>query len=257
MYTVTKYPPGTFCWADNCSTDAEAARAFYVALFGWDAVEIPMGGDMSYTMFQLAGRDVAALYPMSPDAREAGQRSSWTSYVSVADIEGMARLVADHGGSVIFGPTDDDASGRMLHIQDASGARLGLWQPGKHIGAGIVNTIGAMSLNELWTSDVARAKDFYSALFGWRYERDGVFTRIYNDGRFNGGMLQLADAAPCWLPHFHVADAEDAIRRVKELGGAVEIDLQVDEDGSRWSVVVDPAGALFYIMQLTNPEPWE
>ena len=48
MYKVTKYPQGTFSWADNSSTDPEAATAFYMALFGWGKNEFPIGEGMTY-----------------------------------------------------------------------------------------------------------------------------------------------------------------------------------------------------------------
>ena len=256
MYKVTKFPHGTFSWADNSSSDPRRAIAFYMALFGWGKVEHPIGDGMTYTVFQLAGEDCAALSGMSPDQLEAGTKSQWNNFVTVDDVDALAEAVSANGGRVIHGPEDIFDDGRMLHIQDPTGAALNLWQPYKTIGAGIVNTVGAMSFNELWTPDVARAKAFYHALVGWTYEFDGIFTRIYNRGRLNGGMLQLDDVAPAWIPHFHVADVDIAISRVKALGGSIEIDKHVDDDGARWSVVADPAGALFYIMQLPNVDPW-
>ena len=257
MYTVTKYPPGTFSWADNRSSDPAAATSFYMALFGWAKRELPLGDGMTDTIFQLQGHDCAALSGMMPEQARAGAPSRWNNFVTVDDVDALAEVARGNGGRILYGPEDVFDSGRMAHIQDPTGARLNLWQPDDTIGAEIVNTVGAMCLNELWTPDVARAKAFYQALFSWEYELDGVFTRIYNRGRFNGGMLQLDDVEPIWLPHFHVADADAAIARVEALGGAIEIPLQVDPDGARWAVVADPAGALFYIMQLNKADPWE
>ncbi len=48
MYRVTKYPHGTFSWVDNTSTDQEAAKAFYLDLFGWDKQEFPIGENMTH-----------------------------------------------------------------------------------------------------------------------------------------------------------------------------------------------------------------
>ena len=72
MYTVTKYPHGTFSWADNTSTNAEAAKAFYLDLFGWGNFDVPMGSDMYYTMFQHQGQHAAGFAAMMPDMQAAG-----------------------------------------------------------------------------------------------------------------------------------------------------------------------------------------
>ena len=172
------------------------------------------------------------------------------------DVDALADVVKENGGKVIYGPEDVFDSGLMMVIQDPTGAALNLWQPYNNIGAKIVNTVGAMCWNELWTTDVAAAKDFYQAVFAWEYHFDGIYTSISNRGRANGGMLQLEDVKPFWLPHFHVADVDFAISLVKQLGGAIIIDMQVDADGGRWSVVADPAGAHFYIMQPLKIDPW-
>ncbi len=227
-----------------------------MTLFGWDKSEFPIGENMTYTIFQLEGHDCAALSGMMPDQLQMGITSHWNNFVTVDDVDSLVDVVKANGGKVVYGPENVFDSGRMLHIQDPTGALLNLWQPFNTIGAGIVNTVGAMCWNELWTTDVAVAKDFYRAVFAWEYDFDGIFTRIFNRGRFNGGMLQLEEVKPFWLPHFHVADVETAISRVKALGGAIKISMQVDPDGARWSVVADPAGALFYIMQPLKIDPW-
>ena len=62
MYKVTTYPQGTFSWADNTSTNADAAKAFYKDLFGWGTLDLPIGPDMYYTMFKIK----ASTPPASP-----------------------------------------------------------------------------------------------------------------------------------------------------------------------------------------------
>ena len=64
------YAPGTFCWADLGTTDAAAAKEFYARVFGWEAVDTPVGDEGTYTMFRLDGRDVAALYELDEEQRE-------------------------------------------------------------------------------------------------------------------------------------------------------------------------------------------
>jgi uncharacterized protein len=62
MTLMEMYAPGTFCWADLGTPDAQAATRFYTQLFGWDSVDRPVGPDVFYTMFSVGGRPVAALY---------------------------------------------------------------------------------------------------------------------------------------------------------------------------------------------------
>ena len=256
MFKVTKYPHGTFSWADNVSTDPERAKAFYVDLFGWGKDEMPVGGGMSYTMFKQEGEYVAGLSGMMPDIQAQGVPSHWSSYVAVDDVDALMDVVTNNGGSVIVPPMDIFESGRVAFIQDPTGAQLGLWGARNHIGAGIVNTVGAMCWNELVTADAAAAKAFYSALFGWEFSGDDHYIQISNRGRSNGGMIQMDTMLPCWMVYFHVPDIDAGIQRVADLGGAITVPKQEIPGGGWWSVVADPAGAHFYIIQVLKPDPW-
>ncbi len=256
MYKVTKYPHGAFSWADNTSTNAVAAKSFYQDLFGWDKIDEPLGGDMFYTMFQRDGEHAAGFAAMMPDMQAQGIPSHWTNYVTVDDVDAMVEPIKANGGTILVEPMDIFDSGRMLLLVDPTGAQLGLWQAKNHIGAGIVNTVGAMCWNELCTNDTDAAKAFYSAILGWEYYGDEHYIHITNQGRNNGGMIKLDNMPPCWMVYFHVADIDAGIRRVQELGGSITVPKHEIPDGGWWSVVADPAGAHFYIMQRTLAEPW-
>ena len=256
MYKVTKYPHGTFAWADNVSTDPERAKAFYLDLFGWGKDEMPVGGGMSYTMFRQDGEYVAALSGMMPDLREQGIPSHWSSYVAVDDVDALMDVVTSNGGSIIVQPMDIFESGRVAFIEDPTGAQVGLWQARDHIGAGIVNTVGAMCWNDLVTKDVEVAKDFYNKLLGWEYYGDEHYIHISNRGRKNGGMIQVDTMLPCWMVYFHVPDIDAGIKRVADLGGTITVPKHEIPDGGWWSAVADPAGAHFYIIQVLKPDPW-
>ncbi len=75
MFTVTRYPHGTFCWADCASTDAGNAKAFYETVMGWTSNDLPIGEGMVYTMFQQDGKTVAALSQMQPEMQAQGTPS--------------------------------------------------------------------------------------------------------------------------------------------------------------------------------------
>ena len=140
-------------------------------------------------MFQHQGQNVAALSEATPEALEQNIPSHWSCYVAVDDVDALLPVVTDHGGTIIFGPMDVFDSGRMAFLMDPTGAALGLWQARNHIGAGIVNTVGAMCWNELLTRDVEGAKAFYSAVLGWEYRDLENYSDIINRGRVNGGIV--------------------------------------------------------------------
>ncbi len=257
MFKVTKYPHGTFSWAENVSTDPESAKAFYLDLFGWGKYEFPIDENNTYTMFQHQGENAAALSGMIPE----GVPSFWFNYVTVEDVDSLADVVMANGGTVVQGPWDVFDNGRMLLIQDPEGAHLGLWQPKQHIGAGIVNTVGAMCWNELLTRDAETAKAFYRELLGWEYYGDEHYIHISNRGRNNGGMMEMdenfGEMPPVWMVYFHVADIDAAMKRVQELGGRVVTQKMEAPDTGWFTVIEDPTGAVFYIMQLAKADPWE
>ena len=264
MYNVTKYPHGTFSWADNNSTDSEAAKAFYQALLGWDKDEIPMdpvAPGATYTMFKQDGAYTAGLAGMMPDMQAAGLPSHWTNYVTVDDVDALADVVTANGGTILYGPGDVFDSGRMLQIQDPTGAALGLWQAVNHIGAGVVNTVGAMCWNELLTQDAEAAQTFYSALFGWEYIVDeNGYIMIQNGGRNNGAMMQMDESfggmPSMWQPYFTVADVDAAIETAQANGGTIIIPKTEAPGAGHFAYLNDPAGAHFYIIQLIQAEPW-
>ena len=262
MYKVTKYPHGTFSWADNTSTNAEAAKSFYMNLFGWGNIDEPIGGDMFYTMFQNQGEHAAGFAAMMPDMQAQGIPSHWTNYVAVDDVDALVEVITDNGGTIIFGPMDVFDSGRMLQFIDPTGAQLGLWQAKNHIGAGIVNTVGAMCWNELLTKDAEAAQAFYGALFGWEFFTDeNGYIMIQNRGRNNGAMMQMDESfgemPSMWQPYFTVADIDASIAKAGELGATIIIPKTEAPGAGHFAYMSDPAGAHFYIIQLNQAEPWE
>jgi uncharacterized protein len=109
---------------------------------------------------------------------------------------------------------------------------------------------------ELHTNDLARAKDFYSRLFGWKLQDvpmpgGGSYTMIDVGGGTGGGMMvnQAPGTPPHWLSYVGVDDIQASTRKAKELGAKVVVDvMEVGEYGSM-SVVTDPTGATVAMWQ--------
>jgi uncharacterized protein len=243
------YAPGTFCWADLGTSDAEAAKAFYTRVFGWETVDNPAGDAGMYTTFRLEGRDVAALYEMGEEERKT-LRPHWSSYVSVDDVDVLAPRVRELGGEILAEPFDVESSGRMSVLRDPTGALLHLWQPREQRGAGRVNDPGCMCWNELASPDPPRARDFFGELLGWTVEpEESGYGIIRLDGELNGGMRTLQDGEPThWLVYFTVESCDDALAEIAEAGGSV-IAGPLQTPVGRVAAVSDPQGAAFALYE--------
>jgi predicted enzyme related to lactoylglutathione lyase len=58
------------------------------------------------------------------EAKAGGMPPSWGSYVTVTDVDAVARKAAELGGKVVHGPQDIPGVGRMAVIVDPQGAAL-------------------------------------------------------------------------------------------------------------------------------------
>ncbi|HEX2084643.1 MAG TPA: VOC family protein [Solirubrobacteraceae bacterium] len=242
MSERTSYPPGTFSWADLSTSDADAAKAFYAALFGWEFDDMPAGPGLVYSMARKDGHDVAAL--------SAGDEPPhWNNYVTVISADEAATKAEQLGANIMAPPFDVLGAGRMAVVQDPTGAILAAWEPRDHHGARLVNAPGAMTWNDLTTPDVDKAAEFYGEWLGWRTEEipeaDG-YRVIFNGERSNGGMRQATDMPAFWCPYFGTEDVERGMERVRELGGQVHFGPQAVPQGA-FAVVGDPQGAVFAI----------
>jgi predicted enzyme related to lactoylglutathione lyase len=243
----TSHSPGTFSWTDLATTDTEGAKRFYTALFGWDIDDQPIPpGDAVYTMLLRDGKAVAALF-----RGQEGMPTAWSSYVTVESADAAAAKAADLGGTPMGDPFDVMDAGRMAVIQDPTGAVVSVWEPHGSIGAQFVNGPGALSLNQLNTTDPEAAERFYGGLFGWRTEQvaggDQPYWGIYKGDRLNGGMMQLppdAPAPPHWLVYFGCEDVDADAGRIGDAAGTVLVP-PTDVPGGRFLAAQDPQGAVF------------
>ena len=245
----TSHAPGTFSWADLSTSDPDAAKAFYTGLFGWETEDNPVPGDGVYTMASKGGKAVSAMSAL----QQEGQPPAWNSYVTVDSADAAADAVTRNGGTVAMEAFDVMEVGRMAVVQDPTGAFLSLWEPRTSIGAERVNEPGALTLNQLNTSDPERAQEFYAAVFGWRfeaYEGDMPYWGIYNGDRVNGGMMPLPGDAPApshWLVYYGSDSVDDDAGRIGELGGQVIVE-PMSVPGGRILVAMDPQGAAFALL---------
>lgn len=99
---------------------------------------------------------------------------------------------------------------------------------------------------ELNTTDLKKAKDFYSKLFAWKLEDiPGNYTMIGVGEGTGGGMMTnpIPGAPSFWLSYVLVDDIEASTRKAKSLGATIMKDVTEVGDYGWLSIIADPTGA--------------
>jgi uncharacterized protein len=244
MSEIARYEHGVPSWVDIGSRDPVASLAFYSSLFGWEGQDMGEAAG-HYTIASKGGRQVAAIAP----AQDPGP-PRWTTYIDVDDLDDVAARVKAAGGTVIVAPMNVMSAGRMAVFSDTTGAVIAGWQPQEHLGAQLVNEPGAITWNELATSDLEATKTFYSAVFGWGWAGSDDYAEVQVSGRTVAGVMPRRPEVPVelpdsWLVYFGASDVDGDARRAAELGGAVIV-APTDIPGTgRFAVLADPQQAAF------------
>ena len=264
MPTVTTHAPGTFCWPELATSDVTGAKKFYTTLFGWQFNDSEMGPGMTYTIYTLNGRDVAAMMTLQPEMLKHGVQPNWGSYVTVESADKAAENAKSLGGTVLNPPMDVMDHGRMAVIQDPQGAVFSVWQAKNSIGVGVLHEPGSLTWTQLNARDPAVAKQYYPALFGWKVQDHempaamggGMHTRFMKADGPAGGMMQMPKDAPApshWLPYIAVADVNASAAKAATLGGKSYVPPTDIPGMGRFAVLADPQGATFAIVKFSMP----
>jgi predicted enzyme related to lactoylglutathione lyase len=186
---------------------------------------------------------------------QADSPATWTTYLASRDVDETARKIKAAGGQVLMEPFDVMDVGRMALAADPGGAVFGVWEAGSHSGMQVANEPGSVTWNENMTRDFDGNKDFYQAVFGYDYSdlsSEGFrYATLDLDGLPVGGIGEIGPEAPKdlpsnWATYFAVADADDAVARASDLGGAV-IRPTWDSPYGRMAVLSDDQGAVFAV----------
>jgi len=255
MSVKTSYEPGTFCWIDLGTPDQDAAGEFYGALYGWELKEDENAEQTGgYRTAQLDSKAIGGVMKLMQE----GQPPAWSAYVCVEDVDATVGKAREAGGSVVVEPMSVLDYGRMAFVADPTGAVVGLWQPGRNVGADVVGEPGAMTWHELTTRDPAAARSFYGDVFGWSFEEKeyerGAYTIISLGGEGVGGITDRipTDAPAHWLVYFAVEDADETVEEAKQRGGEVLAGPFDIAEVGRIAALKDPWGAVFAVIQ-PNP----
>ena len=101
---------------------------------------------------------------------------------------------------------------------------------------------------EIPVTDLNRAREFFSSMFGWSFEEWGDEYMSFNDGRLDGGFRLANEPAPSSgvLLVFYSENLERDVDRVKALGAEISQEIFAFPGGRRFHFI-DPVGNEFAI----------
>lgn len=249
-----------FCWTELMVPNVSAAKTFYESLLGWSYTDVPMATGGTYTIVKLKEMEIAGIFPLCEDMKAKGARPHFSNYVKTEDVDQTVKKATTLGAQVLIEPFDIPGGvGRMAGVIDPTGAMLSLWQPGNHKGYGAFQSKahGAPDWFELATTNVEVAGKFYCDLFDWTPEAWQMPTMTYTcfkqAGDFVAGMLQITkewgDVPSHWMTYFHVDHCDQSAALAKDLGATLCVPPTDIPEVGRFSVITDPQGATFSIIQ--------
>jgi predicted enzyme related to lactoylglutathione lyase len=253
MATYTKpKPAGTPTWTDLTTPDVDAARKFYLAVFGW---EYDIGGPEygGYTTARLGALPVAGL--TSPWLGAPPQPAAWLSYFASDNAQADAARALAMGATVLAPAMQVGEFGSMAVLADPTGAPFGFWQAGRHIGWQIAEEFWAATWLELYSPDAKQARDFYTSLTGLTADPipGGMEYYVLKRGEHMlAGIMQIDPAwgkMPAqWVTYFSVKNADETAATVKKHGGKQMGNVD-DSPFGRIAALADPQGAVFKVVE--------
>ena len=108
--------------------------------------------------------------------------------------------------------------------------------------------VGTFIWHENQSTDVEKAKSFYTELLGWQTEAwsgemDYTLIKVGDNG--HGGFMAAQGETPShWLGHVLVEDPDEAARRAEAAGGRVLFGPENIPEVGRFALIADPQGAI-------------
>lgn len=238
--------PGKFVWHNLVTSDGEAARQFYGALFGW---EFEVEEDGRYSVITYEGRNLGGILDASKDGNmpKAGH---WLSAMSVPDLESSLAAVRAAGGKELEAIIHVAGVGQVVTVADADGALLHLLSPEHGDPPDVEPAVHTWLWHELLANHAERELEFYEAAFGYRVEPlkkdpSAEYRVLWSSGEARAGVMKnpFENTRSVWIPYVRVEDPAALAERVPGLGGRVVLAPSQELRDSTLALVLDPSGA--------------
>jgi uncharacterized glyoxalase superfamily protein PhnB len=232
--------------------DADAAIAWLTSVLGLREVFVVRDGAGRVAHAELTWGDGAVMLGQTSDGSDGRLAlPAGGGEVYLVTTEEQLRAAYDRGvaaGAKILREPADQGYGIGCTLLDPEGNSwsLGTYRPSLPAPAGAVGWL------ELGVPDAAPTRDFFGALFDWRVE-----PMTGDNANFTGPGLRAglhgSDEARNIVVYFAVDDIDEAVRRVRALGGTAD-DPGPDQQGfGRYGAATDPEGIVFGLHQYTPP----
>jgi hypothetical protein len=237
--------------------DLKGSKEFYGTLFGWEFEAVGndsgFGNDSVYTLIRHKGQLIGGMID-TVALNGKDDISQWIVVMSVDDVDKAASSFTANGGDVITPPTDLRRRGRLAVVRDAEGALLGLLQTKDGDPADSEPVVDGFLWDELWTSDIENATEFYTNVTGLQadeldLEQDQGASLTYrllkSDETPRVGIMAnpLEELGPVWVSYLRVESPADIAAKVDAVGGRVIIEAQARSIGGEVALVAGPSGA--------------
>ena len=260
----TSATQGKWIWYELMTTDADASKAFYDAVVGWN-IQTTHGDSNDYGfLVNTDGTMSGGLLHLTQEMRDHGARPIWLGYIAVDDVDAMLPKIEAAGGKTLMPPRDIEMAGRIAMVADCCGAPFYIMAPKPMPGmedaestAFSPTKIGSCAWNELVAGNQANAIAFYTSLFGWTEPREpmdmgemGEYKFIAHNGVDIGAIMQKPPQmpVPMWNHYFRVPSIDAARAAVEANGGTVMMGPH-EVPGGDWIIQgMDPQGAMFALV---------
>lgn len=248
---------GKMVFAELVTPDLAAAERFYGGLFGWTFRTVQAGGG-PFTLVSAGARVMAGL--VQRDLPQ-GRHPAWLTCLAVSDVEAADSVAVQGGAKLLYGPYGVATLGREAVLADPQGAVFAVFAASAGDPPEKLAAPGDWIWSSLITTDPGADAAFYKALFGYEVfplpDTSDAQHLILASGDFARASVNPVpparpDTHPRWLSYVRVDDVAASAAKVATLGGRVVVPPRIDRHGGRISVVADPTGALFGLMEWSD-----
>jgi predicted enzyme related to lactoylglutathione lyase len=249
--------PGSPCWLELATVDANATMRFYAAVFGWEYVRRTDSDGAEYLVATLAGDPVAGIRPVTETVRD------WTVYLASYDLDKLAKRITGYGGQMLHGGVTVPGVGVLTLAQAPSGGDFGAAQVTTDW-AFTAGLPGSLCWVEYVTHQTELADRFFGPLFDYtmqQFEEGGLDDYVVYYAGEDSVIARVPmiegtpqDVPARWVAHFLLKpgdDFEETVRRAHDAGARLRF-RPYDTSLGKVAVLSDVHGAAFAII---DPAP--